>query len=145
VKTEAVAVAFIEREGRVFLQRRAADSRRFPALWELPGGKVEPGETPREALERELLEELAWRPEQAECLVSLEYAYADGPVALHAFRCPLAAPAVLRTDLAWGWFRWHEVLALPLPEATRSLVLRRLGLDPAPPQASFDPGGAGLT
>ena len=144
MKTEAVAVAFIEREGRVFLQRRAADSRRFPALWELPGGKVESGETPREALERELLEELAWRPGQAECLVSLEYAYADARIVLHTFRCSMADPVALCTDLAWGWFRWHEVLALPLPEATRSLVLKRLGLDPALKQASFDSVGAGL-
>ena len=53
-----VVAAVIERHGRVLIcQRRGDDS--HPLKWEFPGGKVEPGESPRAALERELEEELA--------------------------------------------------------------------------------------
>lgn len=53
-----VVGAVVEREGRLFLARRAPGLRHGGA-WELPGGKVERGETPERALERELREELA--------------------------------------------------------------------------------------
>ena len=53
-----VVAAIIERDGRVLIgQRRRDDS--HPLKWEFPGGKIEPGESPQEALARELEEELA--------------------------------------------------------------------------------------
>ncbi len=52
-----VAAALAEREGRVFLARRSPD-KRHGGLWELPGGKVEPGEDAASALARELREEM---------------------------------------------------------------------------------------
>jgi 8-oxo-dGTP diphosphatase len=52
-----VAAAFIERRGRVLLSQRRADQS-FGLCWEFPGGKVEPGESPRDALVREIREEL---------------------------------------------------------------------------------------
>lgn len=53
-----VVAAIIERDGKVFAARRNAD-RSAGSLWEFPGGKVERGETPEEALRRELREELS--------------------------------------------------------------------------------------
>lgn len=58
-----VVAAIIERDDKVFAARRNAD-RNAGGLWEFPGGKVEAGESPTEALKRELLEELT-----AECSV----------------------------------------------------------------------------
>ncbi|MFA6114919.1 MAG: (deoxy)nucleoside triphosphate pyrophosphohydrolase [Sphingomonas sp.] len=52
-----VAVALIDGEGRVLVQRRPA-GKMMAGLWEFPGGKVEPGETPEAALIREIAEEL---------------------------------------------------------------------------------------
>lgn len=46
--------------GRVFAQRRAPDRRLLPGLWDIVGGHLEPGETPEEALARELKEETGW-------------------------------------------------------------------------------------
>lgn len=52
-----VAVALLDREGRLLVQRRP-EGKSMAGLWEFPGGKVEPGETPEVALVRELAEEL---------------------------------------------------------------------------------------
>ena len=53
-----VVAAVIERGGRILICQRSRDDS-HPLKWEFPGGKVEPGESPRAALERELEEELA--------------------------------------------------------------------------------------
>src|SRR5580693_10661532 len=53
-----VAAAVIERDGCILIGQRKRGSR-HSLKWEFPGGKVEPGETPRDALRRELREELA--------------------------------------------------------------------------------------
>lgn len=119
-----IAVALIHREGRLFLQRRSVRARILPGLWELPGGKIEPGESPEQALSRELEEELRWRPERMTALDCVAYDYADRSVLLHPFRC--AGPGPLHSPLAWGWFRPEEFRQLALPGATQ-LVLNGLG------------------
>lgn len=51
-----VAAAIIQKQGKTFIARRGT-SGRLPGMWEFPGGKIEPGETPRQCLKRELNEE----------------------------------------------------------------------------------------
>jgi 8-oxo-dGTP diphosphatase len=59
---ERLAVAaVIVNDGRAFVHRRGPDRRLFPNCWDLPGGHVEEGETPLEALHREVFEETGWR------------------------------------------------------------------------------------
>jgi len=118
---QRVAVAWIRAGGRFFLQRRAATAGYCAGLWELPGGKVEPGESPAQALVRELREETAWAPARMEPLAPVRHAYAEGPdVELHPFLCE--GPGAPRTALAWGWFRPAELAALPMPAANRALL-----------------------
>ena len=53
-----IAIALIWRDGKILIQRRLANADHLPNLWEFPGGKIEEGETPREAAIREAREEL---------------------------------------------------------------------------------------
>ena len=115
-----MAVALILRQGRCFAQRREPAAARCPGLWEFPGGKLEPGETPRAALLRELVEEIGWRPDRVAALAVLRHAYPDHSVALHPFLCE--GPGEPRTALAWGWFTRAELARLPMPEANRGLL-----------------------
>jgi len=55
---EAIVAGAMIKEGRILLCHRSPDRRWYPDVWDLPGGHVELGETPTEALKRELLEEL---------------------------------------------------------------------------------------
>ncbi|HEX9010938.1 MAG TPA: (deoxy)nucleoside triphosphate pyrophosphohydrolase [Holophagaceae bacterium] len=110
-----MVLALIWRGDRLFLQRRDPAGDVLPGHWELPGGKVEAGETPVEALHRELREEVALTVEDLHPLPELEHAYPDRRVRLHPFE--VRVPGEPRTSLAWGWFTPREALGLPMPEA----------------------------
>ncbi|HEU4951138.1 MAG TPA: NUDIX domain-containing protein [Holophagaceae bacterium] len=125
-----VALALLAREGRWFLQRRDAAASHLPGLWEFPGGKVEPGETPEQALRRELREELGWSPGALRPLDPLRHVYADRTVLLLPFSGE--GPSRPRTPLAWGWFTALEAARLAVPEANGSLVTLLARLGPLP-------------
>lgn len=74
-----VVAGVIERNGKVLICRRRADARHHPLKWEFPGGKVEPGENPREALVRELDEELGIQAAAGDEMASYHYQYAGRP------------------------------------------------------------------
>lgn len=86
-KIVQVAAAFLIKEGRGLLCRRADGS--FRGRWELPGGKIEPGESPLEACRRELYEELNLRPEQLNYLTEFSYAYDSFTLHMQIFSGPL--------------------------------------------------------
>ncbi len=114
------SVALIAREGRWFLQRRELAATMLPGLWEFPGGKLEPHESPIEAMRRELLEELAWAPGHLEALPAFRDVNAQRELRLHPFRAKGASS--LSTPLAWGWFTAEEIRRLPIPPANAGLL-----------------------
>lgn len=77
-KAIEVVAALIVRDGRVLVCQRSAASK-FPLKWEFPGGKVEPGEDPSEALRRELREELAIEVTESKELTRHVHHYRDMP------------------------------------------------------------------
>ena len=118
------AVALIDADGRVLLAQRP-EGKSLAGLWEFPGGKVEPGETPEAALIRELEEELGigtW----ASCLAPLTFAshsYADFHLLMPLFACRkwqgIATP---REGQKLAWVRANDLKSYPMPEADKPLV-----------------------
>jgi 8-oxo-dGTP diphosphatase len=81
-----VVAAIIERQGRILICRRTPEQS-HALKWEFPGGKVEPGETAGQALERELKEELGIRGARGVEISRYEYAYpGKNPILLIFFR-----------------------------------------------------------
>jgi 8-oxo-dGTP diphosphatase len=81
-----VVAAILEREGRILVCQRQPDQS-HPLKWEFPGGKVEAGETPEQALSRELEEELGIRQASGQEIDRYEYCYpGKTPILLIFFR-----------------------------------------------------------
>ncbi len=127
-----IAVGVVEDGvGRVLIQRRPEDAM-LGGLWEFPGGKVEPGETPAEACRREIREELGLAVEVGAPVARIAHAYSHFRITLHAFRCRLAEEApvpggVVREPVhhAGQPVRWVAVAALDdhaFPRANRRLI-----------------------
>lgn len=68
-----VGALIMDDQGRIFVHRRSPDRRLFPDCWDIVGGHVEAGETPREALAREIAEETGWRLSRILCVVGVYY------------------------------------------------------------------------
>lgn len=94
-------------------------------LWEFPGGKVEPGETPEEALIRELQEELGVETKTA-CLAPLTFAshaYEDFHLLMPLYICRRWwGTAVSREGQALKWVRAKNLRDYPMPEADLPLI-----------------------
>jgi 8-oxo-dGTP diphosphatase len=99
-----VVAGIIEREGRVLICRRKAEQS-HPLKWEFPGGKVERGETPPQALARELREELDLEGITCEEITRYEYTYpGKHPIRLIFLRVTtfLGAPRnLIFEDMRW--------------------------------------------
>jgi 8-oxo-dGTP diphosphatase len=118
------AVALIDRDGRVLLAQRP-EGKSMAGLWEFPGGKVEPGETPETALIRELQEELGidtW----ASCLAPLTFAshaYEDFHLLMPLFACrKWQGTPDSREGQSLRWVRPERLRDFPMPPADVPLV-----------------------
>ena len=118
------AVALIDPEGRVLIAQRP-EGKSMAGLWEFPGGKVEPGETPEAALIRELHEELGietW----SSCLAPLTFAshsYADFHLVMPLFACrKWSGTPVSRENQALKWVLPNKLRDYPMPPADVPLI-----------------------
>jgi 8-oxo-dGTP diphosphatase len=118
------AVALVDVDGRVLIAQRPA-GKSMAGLWEFPGGKVEPGETPEAALVRELHEELGIDVSAA-CLAPLTFAshaYETFHLLMPLFICRKWAGTVqARHHSALKWVPARELKNYPMPPADIPLV-----------------------
>lgn len=118
------AAALIDPDGRVLLAQRP-EGKSLAGLWEFPGGKVEPGETPEAALIRELKEELdidTWES----CLAPLTFAshsYDDFHLLMPLFACRRWQGTVRATEgQTLAWVKPNALRDYPMPPADLPLI-----------------------
>ena len=117
---EVVAAVIIE-DGRLFATQRGYGE--FKDYWEFPGGKIEPGETPEEALRREIREELDTTVEVGALLTTVEYDYPQFHLILHCFRCRVAEGSLtLKEHEAALWIELARLRELDWLPADLQLV-----------------------
>lgn len=85
MKTVRVVAAVICSEDKIFATARGYGE--FKGQWEFPGGKIEPGETPQEALVREIQEELDVKIEVGDLIDTIEYDYPSFHLSMDCFWC----------------------------------------------------------
>ena len=104
-----VVCAVIVNKGRIFACQRGYGE--WKDWWEFPGGKIEQGEAPKEALKREIREELAAEIEVGDLLTIVEYDYSKFHLTMHCYLCHLkddTQPLLLEHEAA-RWLETHEL------------------------------------
>lgn len=116
-----VAAAVIVEEGRLFIARRAPNEE-LAGCWELPGGKLEAGETPQRCLERELSEELGMLTRAAGVLASSIHTYDHGEFEVLAVSATRCSPFRLTVHDQSAWVSSAEIESYDLAPADIDLV-----------------------
>ena len=115
---EVVAAIIFDEQGRIFATQRGYGE--WKDWWEFPGGKIEAGETPQQALKREIHEELDAEIEVGELLRTIDYDYPTFHLTLRCFKCKLSESHVkLLEHEAARWLNpseLHSVQWLPADE-----------------------------
>ena len=107
-RIEVVAAIIHDAEGRIFATQRGYGE--FKDGWEFPGGKMEAGETPEEALRREIWEELETRIEVERLVETVEYDYPQFHLTMHCFLCRVESGRLeLKEHEAARWLAKEEL------------------------------------
>ncbi len=128
MKTIEVVAAIIRKGDKVFATQRGYGD--FKDWWEFPGGKIEPGEKPEEALVREIREELSTEISVDKFLYTVDWDYPKFHLTMHCFMSSLMTEALhLNEHEAAKWLdksEIHSVKWLPADEILLPLILREL-------------------
>ena len=123
MKTVHVVAAVIRDGNRVFATQRGYGE--YKDGWEFPGGKIEAGETPQEALRREIREELDTEITVGERLAAVEYAYPQFHLSMQCFWCEiLEGTPVLKEHEAARWLDVESLDSVAWLPADRTVIER---------------------
>lgn len=122
MKHVEVVAACMVKDGKVFIAQRHLGGE-AGGKWEFPGGKIEPGETPKDALKREIKEELKADIEVGDLLVAVRHAYATVDITLQVYQCKLLGnDPVLTEHLSSLWVGWDELCGVDWAPADKEVV-----------------------
>lgn len=121
MKTIKVVAAIIRVDGRIYATQRGYGP--YKDGWEFPGGKIEPGETPEQALVREIKEELDTIVEVGSLLTKVEYDYPEFHLSMDCYICTIRSGSlVLKEYEAAKWLGMREIDAVDWLPADRIVV-----------------------
>lgn len=126
-RIEVVAAIIHDAEGRIFATQRGYGE--FKDGWEFPGGKMEAGETPEEALRREIWEELETRIEVERLVQTVEWDYPQFHLTMHCFLCRVESGRLeLKEHEAARWLEKEELGSVDWLPADLQIIdnIRRL-------------------
>lgn len=107
-RIEVVAAIIHDADGRIFATQRGYGD--WKDYWEFPGGKMEPGETPEQALKREIWEELETRIEIERFVTTVEYDYPAFHLTMHCYWCKVEiGNLTLKEHEAAQWLAEQEL------------------------------------
>jgi len=120
-KIEVVAAIIHDSEGRIFATQRGYGE--WKDWWEFPGGKMEAGETPEEALRREIWEELETRIVVEQFVETVEWDYPSFHLTMHCYLCHVESGHLeLKEHEAAKWLNADELESVNWLPADRELV-----------------------
>lgn len=123
MRTINVVAAVIESNGLIFCTQRGYGE--WKDWWEFPGGKIEKGETPQEALKREIREELNCDISVGRLLGTVENDYPHFHISMHCFMCRLSegSPRLLEHEAAC-WLPFDKLDTLKWLPADKEIIGR---------------------
>lgn len=107
MKTIKVVAAIIKKENKIMIAQRIKGE--FAGQWEFPGGKIELGETPQEALKREIMEEMELDIQTNKFLMTTEYDYSTFHLSMDCYICSLLSNEInLHDHTAVKWINLDD-------------------------------------
>ena len=123
MKTIRVVAAVIRGDSKIFATQRGYGE--YKDGWEFPGGKIEPGETPQEALVREIREELDTEIEVGDLITTIEYDYPDFHLSMDCFWCSIRHGKLKLLEAEDSrWLAKDELYSVDWLPADKDLILR---------------------
>lgn len=120
LKSIEVVAAVIVRDGSLFATQRGYGD--FKDMWEFPGGKMESGETPQDALVREIREELDAEITVGDLLRVVEYDYPAFHLKMHCFLCSLNSDFILKEHESARWLTKKDLRSVNWLPADLSVI-----------------------
>lgn len=118
----SIVAGLIWDEGYIFIDRRQENGL-LGGLWEFPGGKVEKGESPQEALTREIREELNLQVEVGDFFMEVQHAYTHFKITMSVFHCLYrGGEPELTAATDWRWIKPEELRFYAFPSANRKII-----------------------
>ena len=120
LKSIEVVAAVIVRDGCIFATQRGYGD--FKDMWEFPGGKMESGETPQDALVREIREELDAEITVGDLISVVEYDYPAFHLKMHCFLCSLKSDFILKEHESARWLTKKDLRSVNWLPADLSVI-----------------------
>ncbi len=115
----SVSVGLLRKDHKIFIQKRPS-SGLLADLWEFPGGKIGRGESPVDALKRELKEELNIEIKNIRYFTDVQHFYTQFRVKLHAFSCE--SDSTLPQGPTYKWTALKNLIHYPMPSGSSKIV-----------------------